>query len=148
MGAFSRILRSGEGKKIKALEAIVPDINAIEPETTALSDDALRAKTGEFRQRFERGEDIDDLLVEAFAVVREAAVRVIGQRHYDVQIMGGVALHLGWVAEMRTSPAVAAEVGRMLSRFVNDAPKSPGSSSVGFVVMPLSGAECQSDGDA
>ncbi len=102
MGAFSRVLRSGEGKKIKALEAIVPDINAIEPETTALSDDALRAKTGEFRQRFERGEDIDDLLVEAFAVVREAAVRVIGQRHYDVQIMGGVALHLGWVAEMRT----------------------------------------------
>ncbi|MCH2413544.1 MAG: preprotein translocase subunit SecA [Acidimicrobiales bacterium] len=102
MGAFSRVLRSGEGKKIKALEAIVPDINAIEPETAVLSDDALRAKTAEFRQRFDNGEDIDDLLIEAFAVVREAATRVIGQRHYDVQLMGGVALHLGWVAEMRT----------------------------------------------
>ena len=102
MGAFSRVLRSGEGKKIKALEAIVPDINAIEPETAVLSDDALRAKTTEFRQRFDNGEDIDDLLIEAFAVVREAATRVIGQRHYDVQLMGGVALHLGWVAEMRT----------------------------------------------
>ena len=77
MGAFSRVLRSGEGKKIKALEAIVPDINAIEPETAVLSDDALRAKTAEFRQRFDNGEDIDDLLIEAFAVVREAATRVI-----------------------------------------------------------------------
>ena len=60
------------------------------------------SKTDEFKQRLERGEDINDLLVEAFAVVREAAQRVIGQRHYDVQMMGGIALHLGWVAEMRT----------------------------------------------
>ncbi|MEC9424316.1 MAG: hypothetical protein VX522_01150, partial [Actinomycetota bacterium] len=81
---FSRVLRSGEGKKVKALEAIVPDINALSDPTSALSDDALRAKTGEFRQRFENGEDLDDLLVEAFAVVREAAWRVLGQRHYDV----------------------------------------------------------------
>ncbi|MEC9467718.1 MAG: preprotein translocase subunit SecA [Actinomycetota bacterium] len=102
MSVFSRVLRSGEGKKVKALEAIVPDINALSDPTSALSDDALRAKTGEFRQRFENGEDLDDLLVEAFAVVREAAWRVLGQRHYDVQLMGGMALHLGWVAEMRT----------------------------------------------
>ena len=102
MSLFSKVLRSGEGKKVKALEAIVPDINAIEPEIVALSDDALRAKTAEFRQRHDNGEELDDLLVEAFAVVREAASRVIGQRHYDVQLMGGVALHLGWVAEMRT----------------------------------------------
>jgi len=102
MGAFSRVLRSGEGKKLKALQAIVPDISAREAETKALSDDALRAKTGEFRQRLTQGEDLDDLLVESFAVVREASYRVIGQRHYDVQLMGGMALHLGWVAEMRT----------------------------------------------
>ncbi len=102
MGVFSRVLRSGEGKKVKALEALVPDINALEPGVAALSDDALRARTGEFRGRLDRGEELDDLLVEAFAVVREAAQRVIGQRHYDVQLMGGMALHLGWVAEMRT----------------------------------------------
>ncbi len=99
---FSRVLRSGEGKKVKALEAIVPDINELGDATAALSDDALRARTGEFRQRYDNGESLDDLLVEAFAVVREAAWRVIGQRHYDVQMMGGMALHLGWVAEMRT----------------------------------------------
>jgi len=102
MSVLSRVLRSGEGKKIKALEALVPDINALESEFTALSDEQLKGCTGEFRQRLENGEELDDLLVEAFAVVREAAQRVLGQRHYDVQMMGGIALHLGWVAEMRT----------------------------------------------
>jgi len=102
MSVFSRVLRSGEGKKVKALEAIVPDINELGDAAAGLSDDALRARTGEFRQRYDNGESLDDLLVEAFAVVREAAWRVIGQRHYDVQMMGGMALHLGWVAEMRT----------------------------------------------
>ena len=102
MSVLSRVLRSGEGKKLKAIESLVPDINSFEPEMEKLSNQALQAKTNEFRQRLERGEDLNDLLVEAFAVVREAARRVIGQRHYDVQMMGGVALHLGWVAEMRT----------------------------------------------
>jgi preprotein translocase subunit SecA len=102
MGVFDRILHTGEGRRIKALAGIVPDINALEDETHGLDDDALRAKTGEFRQRLERGEDLDDLLLEAFAVMREAATRVIGQRHYDVQLMGGAALHFGWVAEMKT----------------------------------------------
>ncbi|MEY4400566.1 MAG: preprotein translocase SecA subunit [Actinomycetota bacterium] len=102
MAVLDRILRAGEGKKIKALSAIVPEINALEPAMAALTDDALRGKTVEFRSRLERGEDLDDLLAEAFAVVREAAKRVIGQRHYDVQLMGGAALHAGWVAEMRT----------------------------------------------
>ncbi len=102
MGMFDRLLRSGEGRKLKALQALVPDINALEPEIQALSDDALRAKTGEFRSRLDQGETLDDLLIEAFAVVREAASRVIGQRHYDVQLVGGAALHLGWVAEMKT----------------------------------------------
>jgi preprotein translocase subunit SecA len=102
MGIFDKLLRTGEGKKLKALQGLVPDIGALEPEMKALSDADLQAKTGEFRQRLENGEDLDDLLLEAFAVVREAASRVIGQRHYDVQLMGGAALHFGWVAEMKT----------------------------------------------
>jgi preprotein translocase subunit SecA len=102
MGILDRILRAGEGKKLKALHALVPDINALEPEMQALSDDALKAKTPEFRQRIDNGEDVDDLLIESFAVMREAASRVIGQRHFDVQLMGGAALHLGWIAEMKT----------------------------------------------
>jgi len=102
MGVLDRILRAGEGKKLKALEGLVPDINAEEASVAALSDDGLRARTVEFRERVARGESLDDLLVEAFAVVREASRRVIGQRHYDVQMMGGAALHFGWVAEMKT----------------------------------------------
>ncbi len=102
MGILDRILRAGEGKKLKALEGLVPDINAHSRAMEALSDDALRAKTAEFRGRIERGETLDDLLIESFAVMREAATRVIGQRHFDVQLMGGAALHFGWVAEMKT----------------------------------------------
>ena len=102
MGILDRILRAGEGKKLKALEGLVPDINALESSIQSLSDDALRGKTAEFRARLERGETLDDLLIEAFAVVREGAYRVIGQRHYDVQMMGGAALHFGWIAEMKT----------------------------------------------
>jgi preprotein translocase subunit SecA len=102
MGILDRILRAGEGKKLKALEGLVPDINALGVEIGALSDAALQAKTAEFRQRLDNGATLDDLLVEAFAVTREAATRVIGQRHFDVQLMGGAALHFGWVAEMKT----------------------------------------------
>ena len=98
MGILDRILRAGEGKKLKALEGIVPDINARAEEYERLSDDELKAKTGEFRQRLANGSSLDDILVEAFGVMREAADRVIGQRHYDVQMMGGAALHFGWVA--------------------------------------------------
>src|SRR6188508_1737576 len=102
MGILDRILRAGEGKKVKALEGIVPDVNALGAEIEALSDDALKAKTNEFRQRLDNGADVDDLLIEAFAVMREASTRTIGQRHYDVQLMGGAALHFGWVGEMKT----------------------------------------------
>ncbi len=102
MGFLDRILRAGEGKKVKALASLVPDINVLEPEIAALSDEALKGKTVEFRQRLANGEDLDDLLLEAFAVVREAARRTIGQRHFDVQLMGGAALHFGWIAEMKT----------------------------------------------
>jgi preprotein translocase subunit SecA len=102
MSLLKKVLRAGEGKKLKALAGLVPEINALEPELQALSDDALRAKTAEFKQRSDNGEPLDDLLIEAFAVTREAAWRVIGQRHFDVQLMGGAALHFGWVAEMKT----------------------------------------------
>ncbi len=99
---FKKILRSGEGKKLRAIEALVPDINELESEMQALSDDQLQAKTPEFKQRLANGEDLNDLLIESFAVVREAAWRIIGQRPYDVQLVGGAALHFGWVAEMKT----------------------------------------------
>jgi preprotein translocase subunit SecA len=102
MSVFSKILRAGEGKKVRALQAIVPDINGMEAEVEALSDEALAHQTVLFRQRLEQGEDLNDLLVEAFATVREAAKRTIGQRHFDVQLMGGAALHFGWIAEMKT----------------------------------------------
>ncbi len=102
MSVFSKILRAGEGKKVRALQALVPDINELEAETQALSDEALAHRTVAFRERLDRGDDINDLLVEAFATVREAARRTIGQRHFDVQLMGGAALHFGWIAEMKT----------------------------------------------
>ncbi|MDA2945430.1 MAG: preprotein translocase subunit SecA [Actinomycetota bacterium] len=102
MGILDRILRAGEGKKLKALEGIVPDIGVLGEQMARLSDDDLRHRTVEFRERLDRGETLDDILVEAFAVAREASTRVLGQRHYDVQLMGGAALHFGWVAEMKT----------------------------------------------
>ncbi|MEX0847737.1 MAG: preprotein translocase subunit SecA [Ilumatobacteraceae bacterium] len=102
MKLLDRILRAGEGKKLKALQGLVPDINALEPAVQRLSDAELQAKTNEFRSRIERGESLDELLLEAFAVMREASTRVTGQRHFDVQMMGGAALHFGWVAEMKT----------------------------------------------
>jgi preprotein translocase subunit SecA len=102
MSVLTKMLRAGEGKKLRRLQEIVPMINALEPEVEALDDAALRHRTVEFRERLDGGEDLDDLLVEAFAVVREAARRVIGQRHFDVQLMGGMALHFGWIAEMKT----------------------------------------------
>jgi len=115
MGLFSKVLHAGEGRKIKALESIVPHVNALEPEMERRSDDELRALTVEYRSRLDavapltdparrddRLEALEDLLPEAFATVREAARRTLGQRHFDVQIMGGAALHLGWVSEMKT----------------------------------------------
>jgi preprotein translocase subunit SecA len=155
MGVFDKLLKTGEGKKQRALGSLVPDINALEPEIEALSDEDLRHKTIEFRERIDRAssnrskedeeaddeevpeldpadfedpsalkkaqdeirraeerrkerevaevdEILNDLLIEAFAVTREAARRTLGQRHYDVQLMGGAALHFGWIAEMKT----------------------------------------------
>ncbi|MEO6605097.1 MAG: preprotein translocase subunit SecA [Aeromicrobium sp.] len=97
-----KILRMGEGKILKQLEAIAKQVNALEDEFKAMSDDELRGMTDEFKGRLADGESLDDLMPEAFATVREAATRVLGQRHFDVQIMGGAALHLGNIAEMKT----------------------------------------------
>jgi preprotein translocase subunit SecA len=102
MGIFNKVLAAGEGKKLKALEALVPQVAAYEDEYRRLRDDEVRAKTSEFKERLANGADLDDLLPEAFAATREAADRAIGQRHFDVQVMGGGALHKGWVAEMKT----------------------------------------------
>jgi preprotein translocase subunit SecA len=102
MSVFTKVLKAGEGKKVRRLAELVPLINAFEPEIQALSDDALAHKTVEFRERLDQGETLDDLLIEAFAVTREGAWRVLGQRHFDVQLMGGMALHFGWIAEMKT----------------------------------------------
>jgi preprotein translocase subunit SecA len=102
MSVFTKVLRAGEGKKVRRLAELVPLVNALEPEMEARSDDELAALTGDFRQRLDNGESLEDLLVEAFALVREAAWRVLGQRHFDAQLMGGMALHFGWIAEMKT----------------------------------------------
>jgi preprotein translocase subunit SecA len=99
---LDRIMRAGEGRILKELSKTVVKVNSFEAATVALSDDQLRAKTDEFKVRYANGESLDDLLPEAFAAVREASKRTLGQRHYDVQLMGGAALHLGNIAEMRT----------------------------------------------
>ncbi|MET9965872.1 preprotein translocase subunit SecA [Streptomyces sp. NPDC006356] len=102
MSVLSKIMRAGEGKILRKLHRIADQVNSIEEDFVGLSDAELRALTDEYKQRYADGESLDDLLPEAFATVREAAKRVLGQRHYDVQIMGGAALHLGYVAEMKT----------------------------------------------
>ncbi|MFM8627835.1 MAG: preprotein translocase subunit SecA [Candidatus Nanopelagicus sp.] len=102
MGLVDKILRAGEGKAVKQLTKIAQEVNTFESQISTLSDDALRDKTAAFKLRYENGETLDLILPEAFAVVREAAKRTLGQRHYDVQIMGGAALHRGNIAEMKT----------------------------------------------
>ena len=109
MGLFNKLLHAGEGRKLKNLESIPPSVSAFEPEMQRRSEADLRALTSNFRERLDQAPDddakidlLDDLLPEAFAATREAAMRTIGQRHFDVQVMGGAALHFGWVAEMKT----------------------------------------------
>jgi len=102
VSVIDKVLRIGEGKILRRLEAVAKAVNAIEDDFTSMSDDELRGMTDEFRERLDKGESLDDLMPEAFATVREAARRVLGQRHFDVQLMGGAALHLGNIAEMKT----------------------------------------------
>ena len=102
MGLLDKILRAGEGRKVKQLDDVVERVAALEPEIEPLTDDELRDKTEEFRARLEEGEELDELMSEAFAVVREAARRTLGMRPFDVQVMGAVVLHQGSIAEMKT----------------------------------------------
>ncbi len=102
MSLLTKVLRAGEGRVLRTLQQLTEAVNAREPEMEALSDAELAAKTVEFRERLANGESLDDLEVEAYAVVREAAKRVLGQRHYDVQVIGAGTLHRGMVAEMKT----------------------------------------------
>ena len=99
---IDKILRIGEGKILRQLEAVARAVNAIEDDFVAMSDEELQGLSAEFKERLAGGESLDDLMPEAFATVREAARRVLGQRHFDVQLMGGAALHLGNIAEMKT----------------------------------------------
>ncbi|MDK1476918.1 preprotein translocase subunit SecA [Streptomyces sp. 549] len=102
MSVFNKLMRAGEGKILRKLHRIADQVNSIEEDFLDLSDAELRELTDEYKERYAGGESLDDLLPEAFATVREAAKRALGQRHYDVQLMGGAALHLGHVAEMKT----------------------------------------------
>ncbi|MEP3045716.1 MAG: preprotein translocase subunit SecA [Roseibium sp.] len=103
LGALARkIFGSANDRKIKGFRVVVEQVNALEPETQALTDEALRARTDEFREQLKNGATIDDILVPAFATVREAARRALGQRHYDVQLIGGMVLNSGQISEMRT----------------------------------------------
>src|SRR4051794_25383923 len=103
LGAIARkILGSANDRRIKRYAPIIAAINALEPELQALSDADLRARTDKFRAELAAGKDLDDLIIPAFATVREAAKRALGQRHFDVQLMGGMVLHEGSIAEMKT----------------------------------------------
>ena len=102
MGLIQKIVGTHSERELKRVYPIVDQIEALEPKMEALSDDELRGKTDEFKARLAKGETLDDLLVEAFAVVREAARRTLGMRHYRVQLIGGVILHQGRIAEMKT----------------------------------------------
>jgi len=99
---MDRLLRLGEGKLLKQLGNVAKQVNAIEDDFVAMNDDELRGQTDEFRARYEKGETLESLLPEAFATVREASRRVLDKRHFDVQVMGGAALHMGNIAEMKT----------------------------------------------
>ncbi len=98
----SKLFGSSNDRLLSAYYPKIDAINALEPEIEALSDEELRARTNEFRQAYKDGKSLDDLLVPAFATVREAAKRTLGQRHFDVQLMGGMVLHEGNIAEMKT----------------------------------------------
>ena len=102
MGLFEKIFGTYSDRAIKQIMPVVEEINRLEPKMKEKSDQALKEMTGVFKQRLAEGESLDDLLPEAFAVVREAAWRVLGQRHYDVQLIGGIVLHQGRIAEMKT----------------------------------------------
>ena len=99
---MGRFFKTYSEKEVKRVQPIIDKINGLEDEISKLSDEELRAKTDEFRAELKEGKTLDDILPEAFAVVREASKRVLGMRHFDVQLIGGIVLHQGRIAEMKT----------------------------------------------
>ncbi|MBQ6146819.1 MAG: preprotein translocase subunit SecA, partial [Clostridia bacterium] len=102
MGFLDKLLGNTSEAKLKKMRPVVAKINDLEPQYQAMTDEELRQQTALFKERLSKGETLDDLLPEAFAVVREAAVRTVGMRHFDVQLLGGMVLHQGRIAEMKT----------------------------------------------
>ena len=102
MSIFSKIFKSYSEKEVKRVMPIVEKINSLEDEISKLTDEELKNKTNEFKNQLKDGKTLDDLLPEAYAVVREASKRVLGMRHFDVQLIGGIILHQGRIAEMKT----------------------------------------------
>src|SRR3954452_9790116 len=124
LDSFEKALRFGEGRRLKRLQSQAAYIATLEPDFTELSDDDLRAKTEEFRQRLENGEELETLLFEAFAAVREARKRESDQRIFDVQLMGGIVLHEGDIAEMKTGEGKTFVAS--LALYLNALPTVPG----------------------
>ena len=117
MGFVDTLLGNSSASRLKKLQPYVRKINEIEPRMQAMSDEQLRAQTALFKERLNNGETLDDIMVEAYATVREAAVRTVDMRHFDVQLFGGMVLHQGRIAEMKTGEGktlVATLAGRIL----------------------------------
>ena len=155
MGLFDKIFGTYSERELKDIKPIVNQILALEEEYKALSDEALKAKTAEFKERYQKGESLDALLPEAFATVREAADRVLGMRPYPVQLIGGIVLHQGRIAEMKTGEGktLVATLPAYLNALtgqgvhivtVNDYLAKRDSEWMGKV-LPFSGAERRSD---
>jgi preprotein translocase subunit SecA len=119
---FSKLLSVGEGKQLRGFESIVEQINALEPETQKKADEELAAQTTRFRERIDEGAELDDILPEAFATVREAGLRTLGMRHFDVQLIGGMALNAGQIAEMKTGEGKT--LVSTLAGYLNALPRS------------------------
>ena len=102
MGLLTKIFGTYSDRELKQINKIIKKINSLEPAIQKLSDEKLKSKTSEFKDRYKNGESLDKMLPEAFAVVREVSRRVLGKRHYDVQLIGGIVLHQGRIAEMKT----------------------------------------------
>ena len=101
-GLLAKLFGTNNARQLKRMQPIVDQINSLEPRIQPLTDDELTAKTGQFKEQLSQGKSLDDIVPEAFAVVRETARRKIGQRHFDVQLIGGMALHEGKISEMKT----------------------------------------------
>src|SRR5919197_5237163 len=114
LGSLEKVLRFGEGRRLKRLQGQADYVASLEPEFEKLSDDELAGKTVEFKQRFENGETLEEMLFEAYAAVREAFKRALGVRLFDVQLMGGIVLHEGDIAEMKTGEGKTFVAGQPL----------------------------------